>query len=50
MSPLDRRYYIQDGQTGKLVSKGYASRKRAQHRADKLDLIYGAIRYYVIYG
>lgn len=40
-------YVIVDGQTGKVISKPYESRRRATTRADKLDNEYGAYRYKV---
>lgn len=40
------RYLVIDGQTGEIRGS-YASRRRAFRRADKLDLEYGAYRYYV---
>lgn len=40
-------YQIIDRQTGKQIGGVYLDRQRARHRADKLDLAYGAIRYSV---
>lgn len=42
-------YRIIDGQTGKQVGSDYryASRKRARTRSERLNLEYGAHRYYV---
>lgn len=40
-------YQIIDNQTKRPVGKPYHSLSRAHHRADKLDLEYGAIRYIV---
>lgn len=41
-------YTIVDGRNGHVaVSKPYSNRKRAQTRADKLNLEYGAHRYSV---
>jgi hypothetical protein len=37
-------YQVIDRQTGKVVGT-YTELKRARRRADRLDLIYGAIRY-----
>lgn len=42
-----RLFKIVDIKTGKQVGKPYATRIRALHRADKLDLEYGAVRYVV---
>lgn len=39
-------YQVIDKQTGKVIGS-YQDRKRARRKADKLDLEYGAIRYYV---
>ena len=40
-------YIIIDNHTRQQVGKPYTSRSRASVRADKLDLEYGAYRYYV---
>ncbi len=40
-------YQIIDIKTGLNVGKPYSNRVRASHRADKLDLAYGAVRYVV---
>ena len=42
-------YRIIDGHTGKQIGSDYtyASRKRARTRAEKLNLAYGAHRYFV---
>lgn len=40
-------YQIIDVKTGEKVGKPYTNRKAASHRANKLDLAYGAIRYAV---
>ena len=39
-------YQVIDAQTGAIVGT-YSTRTRARNRADRLDLAYGAIRYYV---
>jgi len=41
-------YRIIDGHTGKQVGKDYtyANRNRARRQADKLDMKYGAVRYF----
>lgn len=39
-------YQVIDKQTGKVVGT-YQDAKRARNRRDRLDLQYGAIRYYV---
>jgi hypothetical protein len=40
-------YLIIDVKTNRPVGKPYQSIRRAYARADKLDLIYGAVRYIV---
>jgi hypothetical protein len=40
-------YEVVDRMTGRVVSRPYTDRNRARRRADRLDLEYGAIRYYV---
>jgi hypothetical protein len=40
-------YRIFDRQTSQFVGKPYVTRRKAQHRADALDLQYGAVRYSV---
>lgn len=39
-------YQVIDNRTGQLVGT-YSTAKRARRKADKLDLVYGAIRYSV---
>ena len=41
-------YMVKDLKTQKYVSSEYATRVRAQRRADKLDVEYGAHRYIVV--
>ena len=41
------KYIIWDGKNNEQVGSEYISRRKAESRADKLDLIYGAYRYYV---
>ena len=41
-------YKIIDMKTKLQVGTNYKDRKRAMRRADKLDLMYGAIRYRVV--
>lgn len=38
------KYQVVDGQTGYIVGT-YTNRKRARAKRDKMDLIYGAVRY-----
>lgn len=45
--PQERRYVIIDTHTQQQIGSTYASRIRAQRRADALDLAYGAVRYFV---
>lgn len=40
------KYEVVDNQTSRVVAS-YTSRRRAQARADKMDLQYGAVRYVV---
>jgi hypothetical protein len=40
-------YQIFDGKTKKQVGTNYKDRKKAQTRANNLDLSYGAVRYFV---
>jgi hypothetical protein len=42
-----RLYVLVDLKTGLVVGKPYTSAQRARTRRDKLDLEYGACRYYV---
>ena len=42
----EKRYRVMDSLT-KLCVATYKTRRMAQNKADKLDLEYGAIRYYV---
>ena len=41
-------YKIVDIQTRQQIGELYKDRRRAQRRADKLDLRYGAVRFIVI--
>lgn len=41
---METKYDVVDLQTGVVIGT-YATRKRARSKADKLDLIYGAVRY-----
>ena len=41
-----KSYQIIDAQTGEIVAKAQ-SLKLAHRKADRLDLAYGAVRYYV---
>jgi hypothetical protein len=40
-------YKVIDGQTSQIVGKPFASLARARTKAERLDLEYGAYRYYV---
>ena len=40
------KFQVIDRQTNQVMGT-YASRKRARNKADRLDLEYGAYRYYV---
>lgn len=47
MNDQKRTFEIIDTHTQKRVGKPYSNLHKAHHRADKLDLEYGAIRYHV---
>lgn len=40
-------YVVIDRQTGLQVGEPYQNKNRASSRADKLDIEYGAVRYFV---
>lgn len=40
-------YEVRENGSGLKVSGLYKTRQRAQRRADRLDLIYGAVHYHV---
>lgn len=48
MRYLSPFYTVVDSHTGLVVST-HATRRRAQAKADRLDLAYGAVRYVVRY-
>lgn len=39
------KFAVIDRHTGEQVGKPYTNKSRARSRADKLDIVYGAIRY-----
>ena len=41
------KYQVIDRQTNQKIGKPYSTRTRANNKADKLDMEYGAIRYVV---
>jgi len=46
-NPVQHTFRIVDSKTGHQIGSNYTNRHRAQSRADKLDLKYGSVRYYV---